>query len=274
MFKVISISETHRQSGLLRWTSSMCLGLTWTCLALFTAATFMAAMSGCSNSVNTSDRIGGVEFAESDATVNDDDSENLDEEKRESETSDMTTELATATFGNGCYWCTEAVFQRVKGVKSVVSGFSGGDVKDPTYYEVCDGTTGHAEVLQITYDPNEVSFEKLLEVFWKTHDPTTLNRQGNDVGTQYRSAVFYHDDQQKELAEKYRRLLDDSGAFNAPIVTEITKFDEFYPAPDAHQNYYNENKELNPYCRMIQIKLDKFRKAFADVIDEEKDVIK
>ena len=187
---------------------------------------------------------------------------------------DQDSELKTATFGNGCFWCTEAVFQRVKGVKSVESGFSGGHVKDPDYYEVCKGTTGHAEVLQIQYDPEVVSFEKLLEVFWKTHDPTTLNRQGNDVGPQYRSAVFYHDDQQKELAAKYKKKLDESGAFDKPIVTEITKFDAFYPASEDHQNYYNRMKALNPYCRMIQFKLEKFRKAFGDVIDEEKDKVK
>lgn len=182
--------------------------------------------------------------------------------------------METATFGNGCYWCTEAVFQRVEGVQEVVSGFSGGHIDNPSYEAVCTGTTGHAEVLQIKFDPTVVSFEKLLEVFWSTHDPTTLNRQGNDIGTQYRSAVFYHSDTQRELAEKYKQRLDESGAFDDPIVTEITAFDKFYPAPAKHQNYYNENKDNNPYCRMITYKLEKFRKAFADVIDKDKDVVK
>src|SRR5262245_40432143 len=140
--------------------------------------------------------------------------------------------LETATFGSGCFWCTEAVFQRVKGVESVVSGYSGGHVKNPTYLEVCSKTTGHAEVVQLTYDPQVVTYPELLEIFWKLHDPTTLNRQGNDEGPQYRSAIFYHTDGQRELAEHYKRELDESGAFSAPIVTEITPISEFYPAED------------------------------------------
>jgi peptide-methionine (S)-S-oxide reductase len=172
--------------------------------------------------------------------------------------------MAKATFGGGCFWCTEAVFQRLKGVQSVVSGYTGGTVKNPTYYQVCSGTTGHAEAIQITYDPRTTSYEELLEVFWKTHDPTTLNQQGNDYGTQYRSAIFYHDDEQQALAEHYKQKLDASGLFPAPIVTEIVPFTEFYPAETYHQNYYNENAG-QPYCRaVIGPKLDKLRELFSD----------
>lgn len=170
--------------------------------------------------------------------------------------------LEVATFGNGCFWCTEAIFQQLNGVEKVVSGYSGGKVKNPTYKEVCSGLTGHAEVIQITYDPNKISFDELLEVFWKTHDPTTLNRQGADEGTQYRSAVFYHNDEQKRLAAEYRKKLDASGAFDNPIVTEITAFTEFYPAEDYHQNYFNLNGTA-PYCSyVIQPKVEKFQKVF------------
>lgn len=200
--------------------------------------------------------------------------ENQEEMSDEEMNEEKEDQLAIATFGNGCFWCTEAVFQRLKGVKKVVSGYSGGQIEDPSYEAVCTGRTGHAEVLQIEYDPKVISFDKLLEVFWKTHDPTTLNRQGNDVGTQYRSAVFYHDAKQKELAEKYKKLLNESGAFSNPIVTEITAFKKFYAADNYHQNYYNLNKNKNPYCGMIEYKLEKFRKAFKDVIDEEKDKVK
>lgn len=180
----------------------------------------------------------------------------------------MTTEkkeqsaLQAATFGNGCFWCTEAIFQQLHGVEKVVSGYSGGKVKNPTYKEVCSGLTGHAEVIQITYDPAKISFEELLEVFWKTHDPTTLNRQGADEGTQYRSAVFYHTEEQKNLATLYRKKLDASGAFDNPIVTEITPFTEFYPAEDYHQNYFKLNGTA-PYCSfVIQPKVEKFRQVF------------
>lgn len=170
--------------------------------------------------------------------------------------------LEKATFGAGCFWCVEAVFQRLKGVQSVVSGYSGGRVKNPTYKQVCTGKTGHAEVVQITYDPKQISFAELLEVFWATHDPTTRNRQGNDVGPQYRSVIFYHNDEQKRLAEHYKQKLDESGAFRAPIVTEITAFREFFPAEDYHQNYFNLNPN-QPYCQfVIQPKLDKFKKVF------------
>lgn len=182
--------------------------------------------------------------------------------------------LATATFGNGCFWCTEAVFQRVRGVSKVVSGYMGGHVPNPTYEIVSTKKSGHAEVLQLQYDPQLVNYDQLLEIFWKTHDPTTPNRQGNDVGPQYRSVIFYHNQQQKELAESYKRKLDQAKAFRNPIVTEIQEATEFYPAEDYHQNYYNLNKRQNPYCQMIQYKLEKFRTVFPDAIDPEKDRIK
>jgi peptide-methionine (S)-S-oxide reductase len=173
-------------------------------------------------------------------------------------------DLDTATFGAGCYWCVEAIFQQLKGVDTVVSGFTGGSVKNPSYEAVCNGTTGHAEVIQITYDPQIITFKELLEVFWSSHDPTTLNRQGYDVGTQYRSAIFYHSDEQKKLAEEYKKKLNDEGAFENKVVTEITAFDVFYGAKAEHQNYYNNNKSQG-YCRMvIAPKLEKFEKVFKD----------
>lgn len=174
----------------------------------------------------------------------------------------MKAKLEQATFGAGCFWCTEAVFLRVKGVSKVVSGYSGGKIKNPTYREVCSGLTGHAEVIQITYSPEEVSFEDLLEVFWNTHDPTTLNRQGADEGTQYRSVVFYHSEEQKEAAENYKQQLDDSKMFKNPIVTEISPLTNFYAAEAPHQNYF----ELNPnqsYCQfVVRPKVEKFKKQF------------
>lgn len=172
--------------------------------------------------------------------------------------------MALATFGNGCFWCTEAIFQQLNGVTKVVSGYAGGKVKNPSYKEVCTGLTGHAEVIQITYDPTKISYPELLEVFWQTHDPTTLNRQGADVGTQYRSVVFYHTEEQKQLAESYKKKLDESGAFDNPIVTEISPLSEYYPAEDYHQNYYKLNGSA-PYCSyVIQPKLEKFKKVFKD----------
>jgi peptide-methionine (S)-S-oxide reductase len=175
-----------------------------------------------------------------------------------------TSATDTATFGAGCFWCVEAVFQEMKGVIKVTSGYSGGAVKNPSYKEVCTGLTGHAEVCQIIYNPNEVSFKELLEAFWQTHDPTTLNRQGNDAGTQYRSVIFYHNESQRELATKYKAELDKSGAFAKPIVTAIEPFTVFYPAEDYHQNYYNQNGDA-PYCQyIIQPKVEKFRKVFHD----------
>jgi peptide-methionine (S)-S-oxide reductase len=185
--------------------------------------------------------------------------------KVESKKSDTMTSssLEIATFANGCFWCTEAVFQRVEGVEKVVSGYIGGSVKNPSYREVCTGLTGHAEALQITYNPAKISFDELLEIFWQTHDPTTLNRQGNDVGTQYRSGVFYHNENQKKLAESYKKKLDAAGAFDKPIVTEITAASVFYPAEDYHQNYYNLNGTA-PYCvYVVAPKVEKLKKVFA-----------
>ena len=182
-----------------------------------------------------------------------------------SESKDGDANLEKATFGGGCFWCTEAVFQRLKGVKSVVSGYSGGKSKNPTYEQVCSGRTGHAEVIQITYDPKLVTYPELLEVFWKTHDPTTLNRQGNDRGTQYRSVIFYHNEEQEKLATEYKEKLDKSDAFKDPIVTEISPLKEFYRGEDYHQNYYNDNPS-NPYCKMIKYKVEKFRAVFKDKV--------
>ncbi|ATL49978.1 peptide-methionine (S)-S-oxide reductase [Chitinophaga caeni] len=188
--------------------------------------------------------------------------------KQDKVPADMTinknTPTAVATFGNGCFWCSEAIFQSLEGVLKVESGYSGGTVPDPTYKEVCTGTTGHAEVIQITYDPTKISYDDLLAAFWESHDPTTLNRQGNDVGTQYRSVVFYHDDEQKEKAEYYKKKLDESGAYKDPIVTEIAPFSKFYKAENYHQDYYNLNGS-QPYCHyVIKPKLEKFRKVFKD----------
>lgn len=172
--------------------------------------------------------------------------------------------LDTATFGAGCFWCVEAVFQELKGVSSVKSGYMGGKVKNPTYKEVCSGLTGHAEVCQIVFDPNIITYKELLEAFWISHDPTTLNRQGADVGTQYRSAVFYHSEEQKNEATFYKQKLNDELAFGKPVVTEISAISEFYLAEDYHQNYYNQNGDA-PYCQfVIEPKLEKFRKAFAE----------
>ena len=170
----------------------------------------------------------------------------------------------TADFGEGCFWCTEAFFQRLNGVISVKSGYSGGHVENPTYEEVCDKTTGHAEIARIIFDPSIISYDELLEVFWKTHDPTTLNQQGADKGPQYRSVIFYHNNEQKEKAEKYKAALDKSGAWDKPIVTAIESFKNFYPAENYHQNYYNDNQNQG-YCRfVIQPKLEKFEKVFKD----------
>jgi peptide-methionine (S)-S-oxide reductase len=172
--------------------------------------------------------------------------------------------METATFGSGCFWCTEAVFQRLKGVESVTSGYAGGTVENPTYEEVCSGNTGHAEVTQIQYDPSQISYDELLEVFWKTHDPTTLNQQGNDYGTQYRSAVFYHNDEQRRLAEEYKKKLDAAKIWNRPIITEITPFTNFYPAEKYHQNFYNNNPN-QPYCSyVIRPKMKKLEEVFKD----------
>jgi peptide-methionine (S)-S-oxide reductase len=168
----------------------------------------------------------------------------------------------TVTFGTGCFWCTEAIFQQLEGVEKVTSGYSGGTVVNPTYEEVCSKTTGHAECLNIVYDTTKISYDELLEVFWQVHDPTTLNRQGADAGPQYRSVIFYHNDEQKAKAEKYKAELDKSGAWDNPIVTTLEKFDVFYPAENYHQNYYLNNPGQG-YCQIvIRPKVEKFEKVF------------
>jgi peptide-methionine (S)-S-oxide reductase len=172
--------------------------------------------------------------------------------------------METATFGAGCFWCVEAVFQEVDGVESVVSGYSGGARPDPTYGSVSTGVTGHAEACQITYDPKKITYAQLLEIFWKTHDPTTKDRQGNDAGTQYRSVIFTHNEEQKTLAEHYRTELDAAGIYEDPIVTEIVPFKAFYRAEGYHQDYFLSNPD-QAYCRfVIQPKVEKFRKVFSD----------
>ena len=171
--------------------------------------------------------------------------------------------MDSATFGAGCFWCIEAVFSDLNGVSKVTSGYAGGAVVDPTYKQVCTGTTGHAEVARIIYDPSVVTFDELLEVFWQTHDPTTMNSQGADVGTQYRSVVFYHNEDQRRTAEHFKAELDKSAAFTKPIVTEISSLPTFYPAENYHQEYYALNPEQG-YCQyVIRPKMEKFRKAFA-----------
>lgn len=171
-----------------------------------------------------------------------------------------------ATFGAGCFWCVEAIFDQLKGVKSVKPGYAGGHIKNPAYREVCSGKTGHAEVVRINYDAEIVSFQKLLEVFWSVHDPTTLNRQGNDIGTQYRSVIFYHNDEQKKAAETFKEKLAASGAFNQPIVTEITPINNYFDAEEDHRDYYLNNPEQG-YCQMVvKPKVEKFKAAFNDVI--------
>lgn len=170
--------------------------------------------------------------------------------------------LDTATFGTGCFWCTEAIFQQLDGVEKVTSGYSGGTVANPTYEEVCSKTTGHAECLNIVYDPKKISFDELLEIFWQVHDPTTLNRQGADVGPQYRSVIFWHNEEQRAKASKYKAELDKSGAFDKPIVTTLEKFTVFYPAEAYHQNYYRNNPGQG-YCQfVIRPKVEKFEKVF------------
>jgi peptide-methionine (S)-S-oxide reductase len=171
----------------------------------------------------------------------------------------------TATFGTGCFWCTEAVFKELNGVVSIMPGYSGGHTINPTYKEVCSGETGHAECTQIVFDPSQISYDELLEVFFQVHDPTSLNRQGGDVGTQYRSVIFYHNDEQKKLAEKYKTELGRSGAWDKPIVTQIVPMEKFYPAENYHHDYYEYNKDKNQYCSVvIRPKLEKFRKVFKE----------
>ncbi len=177
-------------------------------------------------------------------------------------TEEKKTTIDTATVGGGCFWCTEAQFQVLDGVISVQSGFSGGSIKNPSYKEVCMGTTGHAEVVQVVYDTTKLNYEDVLKAFFESHDPTTLNRQGNDVGTQYRSVIFYHSPEQKKIAEQIKTELNASGAYTSKVVTEISPYSVFYKADDSHQNYFNENKEAS-YCQfVIAPKLEKFKKVF------------
>lgn len=178
----------------------------------------------------------------------------------------MYTKTDTATFGTGCFWCTEAVFQMLDGVISATSGYSGGNDKNPTYEQVCSGKTGHAECIQVVYDPQKISYDQLLKAFWESHDPTTLNRQGNDVGTQYRSVIFYHNEEQKQLAEAYKKKLNDEKAYDEPVVTEIAPATTFYKAENYHQDYFRLNGHA-PYCQfVIAPKVEKFKKIFKDKI--------
>lgn len=177
---------------------------------------------------------------------------------------DSTIMSDVATFGSGCFWCTEAIFEGLKGIISVVSGYSGGNVPNPSYEAVCTGKTGHAEVCRITFDPKLISYDELLEIFWKTHNPTTLNQQGNDVGTQYRSVIFYHNEGQKKKAEYYKEELSKSGAWDYPVITKITPFGKYYKAEDYHQHYFERNPDQG-YCSfVIAPKVEKFRKVFKD----------
>ncbi len=174
--------------------------------------------------------------------------------------------MEKATLGAGCFWCIEAVFQKLDGVNDVVSGYMGGSAPNPTYQQVCTGATGHAEVVQLTFDPEVIGYQQILQVFWHTHDPTTLNRQGNDVGTQYRSAVFYHNQQQKEIAEELKQSLDAQKIWDQPIVTEIVPADTFYAAENYHQNYFNSNSQ-QPYCQLvINPKLKKFKEQYSGML--------
>jgi len=178
-------------------------------------------------------------------------------------------ELETATLAGGCFWCTEAIFERLKGVKSAVPGYSGGNVKNPSYEQVVSGTTGHAEVIQIKFDPKEISFEKILDIFWNTHDPTTLNKQGSDVGSQYRSVIFYHNEKQKKIAEKSKTEFEEEKVYLDPVVTEITPFTNFYIAENYHKNYFERNKNKS-YCNfVINPKIQKLLKNYGNIIKEE-----
>ncbi|QGY48149.1 peptide-methionine (S)-S-oxide reductase MsrA [Maribellus comscasis] len=181
----------------------------------------------------------------------------------------MAENLEKATLGGGCFWCTEAVYLQLNGVVDVKPGYSGGHVKNPSYKEVCTGRTGHAEVVQVTYDPDKVSFSEILEVFFMTHDPTTLNRQGNDVGTQYRSAVFYHNQEQKKITEEIIQEFEKEKVYDSPIVTEVTLFERFYIAEDYHINYFERNKN-QPYCQFVVApKVEKFQKIFKDKVKKQ-----
>lgn len=178
-------------------------------------------------------------------------------------------ETEIATLANGCFWCTEAIFKKIKGVKSILPGYAGGTLKNPSYEQVCTGRSGHAESIQIEFDPNVITFEKILDIFWRTHDPTTLNRQGNDVGTQYRSAIFYHDEKQKQIAEKSKTNLEKENVYEDPIVTEITPFTNFFVAEDYHIDYYEKHKDA-PYCTfVINPKLHKLIQNHRNDVKEE-----
>jgi peptide-methionine (S)-S-oxide reductase len=176
--------------------------------------------------------------------------------------------LRKATFGAGCFWCVEAIFQRLAGVEEVLPGYSGGWVKDPDYRKVCTGETGHAEACQVTFDPSRISYEQLLEVFWRTHDPTTKDRQGNDVGTQYRSVIFYHDEEQKRIAEEYKEMLSAEKIWNHPIQTEIIPFEEFWPAESYHRNYFKNNPQQTYCAAIIAPKIRKFESLFGDRVQD------
>ncbi|QDV49448.1 peptide-methionine (S)-S-oxide reductase MsrA [Gimesia fumaroli] len=232
----------------------------------FSLTTLLTLMSGCEKSLSPEDR----PVAVADEQPQQEQTALL--EQTDSKSSPAAQEemgLEVVTLGSGCFWCTEAVFRELKGVKSAVSGYSGGQVPNPTYKAVCNGTTGHAEVIQVTFDPKVIPFTDILKAFWETHDPTTLNRQGADVGTQYRSAIFYHNEKQKAEATAYKKQLDASGQFKNPIVTEITAFEKFYPAENYHQDYFKLNPG-NQYCQyVIRPKLEKFRSKFADKLKKE-----
>lgn len=181
--------------------------------------------------------------------------------------SDTTKDFAT--FGSGCFWCSEAIFNELKGVYSVLPGYSGGNTENPTYEQVCTGNTGHAEVVQLTFNPNIISYDELLEVFFKTHDPTSLNRQGNDIGTQYRSVIFYHNEEQKKSAEKYISLIEKEKIFDKPIVTELSEFKKFYVAEDYHHNYFKNNPNQGYCAFVINPKYEKFKKVFKNKLKND-----
>jgi peptide-methionine (S)-S-oxide reductase len=221
----------------------------WTKLGILLAFLMLAS---CSKSLEANDK-----------TTNKNKNKNpeIKKEKKAEKMNDR-SEYKIATFGAGCFWCVEAVFESLDGVHKVESGYTGGKTKKPTYKEICTGLTGHAEVCRLTYDPKVITFPELLEVFWKTHNPTTLNRQGNDVGTQYRSAIFYHDEEQKNQATEYKEKLNKAKAWSKPIVTEITAATIFYPAEDYHQDYYTNNPNQSYCVYVIQPKMEKFKEAF------------
>jgi len=187
--------------------------------------------------------------------------------KREGE--DMNQKIEKATLAGGCFWCLEAIYKKVKGVKEVIPGYSGGQTKSPTYEQVCSDTTGHAEAIQITFEPDVISYTEILKIFWHIHNPTTLNRQGHDIGSQYRSVIFYHNEEQKKIAEKSKKDLQDAHIWSDPIVTEIISFDEFYPAEEYHKNYFRNHPESG-YCQLVvKPKVEKFKKTFQDYFKED-----